>query len=200
MQPEGGESLTITKEQINALPLGGFAGEVQVSPPLGAAGALRALDGVQVIGLDTESRPAFRRGEHHPITLIQLATARAAVLVRVKRDATALPYELVALLESEDVVKVAQGPRDELAELTERFGLTARAITDLVPLARNAGCHPLSLRALVAIFLGVRIPKGAQTSNWESPRLDSRQVRYAATDAWACHQVFSVMHERRLID
>ncbi len=191
-------SLTTSKEGINQLPLGGFDGAVHVTPPLGAAEALAHLHDARVVGLDTESRPSFRRGEHHPISLIQLATADVAVLVRLRRDASSLPPELVSLMEREDLTKVAQGPRDELAELRERFGLQCRNVVDLLPLAKKAGCRPLSLRALVAIFLGVRIPKGAQTSNWESPRLDARQIRYAATDAWACHAVFSAMRRRGL--
>ena len=193
-------ALTITKEQINELPLGGFDGRVQVSPPVDAAKALRSLRDADVVGLDTESRPSFRRGEHHPISLIQLATKDVAVLVRVARGARQLPGELVTLLGRADVTKVAQGPRDELAELEDRFELRSRNVVDLVPLAKKAGCRPLSLRALVAIFLAVRIPKGAQTSNWESPRLDQRQIQYAATDAWACHAVFSAMRRRGLID
>lgn len=193
-----GGALTTTKENINELPLGGFGGRIYVTPPLGAAEALRSLNAARLVGFDTESRPSFRRGEHHPIALIQLATEEVAVLVRLQRNAIALPSELVTLLERGDVTKIAQGPRDELAELRDRFGLQSRNVLDLVPLAKEAGCRPLSLRALVAIFLDVRIPKGAQTSNWESPRLDDRQIRYAATDAWACHAVFSAMRRRGL--
>jgi ribonuclease D len=191
--------LVLSKEQINALPLGGFAGPAAVAPPDDLGAALGRLSEATEVGIDTESRPSFARGEHHPISLIQLATADAACLIRVPRDAVALPPLLLALLENDAVAKVAQGPRDELRELESRFGLQARNVVDLVPLAKRAGCRPLSLRGLVAIFLGIRIPKGAQTSNWEATRLADRQVRYAATDAWACLAVFSAMRKRGLI-
>ena len=187
-----------SKEAINALPLGGFAGRIQVVESDAAASAcadLRAgaaLDGVQVLGFDTESRPSFRRGEHHPIALVQLATAELACLFRIDpQHGPGAP--LRALLESTAIIKVAQGPADEVKELRERWGIAARQVIDLVPVARAAGCTPLSLRGLAAAYLGIRISKGAQTSNWAAPRLTERQRRYAATDAWACREIYRAM-------
>ena len=46
------------------------------------------------------------------------------------------------------------------------------------------------MRALAAMFLGLRIPKGIKTSNWAAPRLSPQQIAYAATDAWACRELY----------
>jgi len=46
------------------------------------------------------------------------------------------------------------------------------------------------VRNLAGIFLGCRIPKGARTSNWAAPHLSAAQITYAATDAWACRELF----------
>jgi hypothetical protein len=188
----------LSKEAINALPLGGFAGRIQVVEPDAAApacAALRAgavLGEVPVLGFDTESRPSFRRGERHPIALVQLATAELACLFRIAPEVgPAAP--LRELLECADVIKVAQGPADEVRELHEQWGVAARQVVDLVPVARAAGCRPLSLRGLAAAYLGIRISKGAQTSNWAASRLSERQQRYAATDAWACREIYRAM-------
>lgn len=188
----------LSKEAINALPLGGFAGRIEVVESAAAAeacAALRAgaaLGGRRALGFDTESRPAFRRGEQHPIALVQLATAELACLFRI--DPQAGPAAaLRELLEDGAVVKVAQGPAAEVRELQERWGIAARPVVDLIPTARDAGCAPLSLRGLAAAYLGIRISKGAQTSNWAAPRLSPRQQRYAATDAWACREIYRVM-------
>lgn len=191
--------LALSKEAINALPLGGFTGRIEVVESAAAAGACAALyagaelgGGRRVLGFDTESRPAFRRGERHPIALVQLATAELACLFRI--DPQAGPAAaLRELLEDGAVVKVAQGPADELRELRERWGIAAQPVADLIPAARAAGCAPLSLRGLAAAYLGIRISKGAQTSNWAAPRLSERQQRYAATDAWACREIYRVM-------
>jgi ribonuclease D len=46
------------------------------------------------------------------------------------------------------------------------------------------------VRNLAGMFLGFRIPKGASTSNWAAPQLTAAQITYAATDAWACRELF----------
>ena len=188
----------LSKDAINQLPIGGFPGRIEVvegAAAEAACGALRAgaaRDGDLVLGFDTESRPAFRRGESHPIALVQLATADLACLFRID-PRSGPPPALCDLLASRDVVKAAQGPADEVRELRDRWRVEARAVVDLVPIARAAGCSPLSLRALAAAYLAIRISKGAQTSNWAAPRLSDRQCRYAATDAWACREIFLAM-------
>jgi ribonuclease D len=40
------------------------------------------------------------------------------------------------------------------------------------------------------MFLGFRIPKGAKTTNWSVQRLSPQQIAYAATDAWACRELY----------
>ena len=189
---------TLSKAAINALPVGGFAGRIEVVESAAAVSACAALHagallaGCRVLGFDTESRPSFRRGERHPIALVQLATAELACLFRIDPE-RALPAALRELLECGDVIKVGQGPADEVRELHDRWGVVARPVADLIPVARAAGCAPLSLRGLAAAYLGVRISKGAQTSNWAAPRLSERQQRYAATDAWACREIYRAM-------
>ena len=193
-----GRDRSLSKEAINALPVGGFTGRIEVveaavaAPACAALHAGAVLGGRRILGFDTESRPSFRRGERHPIALVQLATADLACLFRIDPE-HGPAAALRELLECEDVVKVGQGPADEVRELREHWGVMARPVADLVPVARAAGCAPLSLRGLAAAYLGIRITKGAQTSNWAAPSLSERQQRYAATDAWACREIYRVM-------
>ena len=195
-RPRNGGALS--KEAINALPVGSFPGRIEVVEGADARAACDELragaahGGAPVLGFDTESRPSFTRGESHPIALVQLATADLACLFRID-PRLGPPAALSGLLASREVVKVAQGPADEVRELRDRWQINARRVVDLVPIARNAGCRPLSLRALAAAYLSIRITKGAQTSNWAAPRLSERQQRYAATDAWACREIYLAM-------
>ena len=46
------------------------------------------------------------------------------------------------------------------------------------------------MRNLSGIFLGFRIPKGTKTSNWARHKLTEQQIVYAATDAWACRELY----------
>ena len=50
--------------------------------------------------------------------------------------------------------------------------------------------NPSGVRNLAGILLGMRIPKGTKTSNWAARELTAAQIAYAATDAWACRELF----------
>ena len=52
---------------------------------------------------------------------------------------------------------------------------------------------------LAANFLGFRIPKGNRTSNWAARRLSPAQITYAATDAWACRELYLRFKELQLL-
>ena len=45
------------------------------------------------------------------------------------------------------------------------------------------GEHAMSLEAAAETYLGVKLDKDSQTSDWSAPNLSERQVRYAANDA-----------------
>ena len=48
-------------------------------------------------------------------------------------------------------------------------------------------------------LLGLRIPKGAKTTNWSSRTLSPQQITYAATDAWVCRQLYLRFRELELL-
>ena len=180
---------TLDKAQIAALPLGWFPGTIRVADsPDAVEDALTGLDGVSVLGLDTETRPSFRRGERHPVAVLQLVSADHAVLVQLRW--AGVPPPLRALLECERIVKAAQAPADELRALRKLYGVQPRGIVDVGRIVREAGFTPSSVRGQAAHFLGMRISKSAQVSNWAARRLSPAQQRYAATDAWVCRQSY----------
>jgi ribonuclease D len=199
---EGHADLVLSKEEINNLPLRSFPGAIHLIDPAdaspAAAGWLRRLERTRaVIGLDTESRPSFKKGEHHPICLIQLATRQEAYLFQVRQGM--FPDQLKRIIENRAVVKIVQGAAQELQDLVRDHGVRGAAFFDLPAAAKECGCAPRSLRGLTAIFLGFRVSKSAQRSNWEQSRLTDKQLAYAATDAWAPLMIYEQMRRRRLI-
>jgi ribonuclease D len=66
-------------------------------------------------------------------------------------------------------------------------------------LTKQAGIEVESVKKLAALFLGIRISKGAQTSNWEAPELNEKQLSYAATDAWVCLEVHTMVTKQRAL-
>jgi len=89
---------SISREEINALPIRRWEGEVRMVASAGdAAKALAEIRGETVTGFDTETRPAFRPGESYPPSLAQLATARAVYLFQLRqREVAAAVAEALA--------------------------------------------------------------------------------------------------------
>lgn len=179
----------ITREEMNALPIRRYEGEVCLVESAdvlerAAAEILREA----VVGFDTETRPAFRKGESHLPSLAQVATARTVYLFPLQRlDCSAL---LAELLGAPHIVNAGVALADDLRQLRQLFEFTPAAALDLGHVARRHGLKQTGLRNLTGIFLGTRIPKGTKTTNWAAPRLTPQQVTYAATDAWACRELY----------
>ena len=179
----------ITREQVNALPVRRYEGEVLV---VGTTQELdrawEALAGETVIGWDTETRPAFRKGESYLPSLVQAATAQAVFLFQLAR--MDFSKVLGGLFAEPTIVKAGISVADDLKGLRKVFPFEERSILDLGAAARRAGLGQTGLRNLAAIFLGFRLPKGTKTTNWAARRLSAQQIDYAATDAWACRELY----------
>jgi ribonuclease D len=188
----------ITSEAINALPIRRYEGEVHlVATRDQAERAAADFAAERVVGFDTETRPAFRAGVSYPPALVQAATARAVYLFQLAQ----LDFGpvLAALLGSGSTAKAGVGVADDLRQLRQVFDFTPAAIVDLGAVARRHGLERSGVRALAALFLGIRIPKGTKTSNWAARRLSPAQVAYAATDAWACRELYLRFEAMRLL-
>ena len=178
---------SITKDEINALPIRRYDGPiVLVESTAEVERAAADFAGERLVGFDTETRPTFKVGQKHPVALVQAATSRAVYLFQLAR-ADCAPV-LRALLESQST-KAGVGIGDDIKALRELFAFEPDAIADLGAIARKNGYERSGVRALAAMLLGFRIPKGTKTSNWAAPRLSGAQIAYAATDAWACREL-----------
>jgi ribonuclease D len=179
----------ISRDEINALPIRRWEGEVHVvASPAEAARALAEIRGETVTGFDTETRPAFRPGESYFPSLAQLATARAVYLFQLRsREVAAAVAEV---LSAEPIVKAGVGLADDLKTLKKVIEFAGKSTVDLGAAAMRQGLKQTGVRSLAALFLGFRIPKGTKTSNWSRPQLTRQQIAYAATDAWACRELY----------
>lgn len=180
---------SISKEELANLPIRRYEGKVSLVATLHDLHEARAdIRQERVVGLDTETRPSFRKGESHLPCLVQAATARAVYLFQLSR-LDVFPA-LVELLANPDIVKAGVGLAHDLRQLQRVFPFTVENVLDLGVVARRRGLGQTGVRNLAGIFLGFRIPKGNRTSNWAAPRLSPAQITYAATDAWACRELF----------
>ena len=189
----------ISRDDVNALPIGRYQGEVLlVETPAQLERAMADLRAERVAGFDTETRPAFKPGVSYSPSLAQLATARAVYLFPLQRHDFSGP--LAEVMASARLVKAGVSVSDDLKQLEKVFPLERQSIVDLGTVVRRHGLKQSGVRNLSALFLGFRIPKGAKTTNWAAPRLSPQQVLYAATDAWACRELYLRFEELDLIE
>jgi len=184
----------ISKEQLNELPLIQFTGTIYViDTPEKIAPAIADLNYHSMLGIDTETRPSFKKGRINPTALIQLATKDAAYLFRLNK--IGFPKELQALLATPTITKIGLALKDDIKALKELADFEPEAFTDLQEIVPNYDIEVKSLKKLAGITLDIRISKSQQLSNWERDELSEGQQRYAATDAWVCLEIFERLQQ-----
>ncbi|OGR07102.1 MAG: hypothetical protein A2511_11175 [Deltaproteobacteria bacterium RIFOXYD12_FULL_50_9] len=187
-----GFSRKMMAEEINLLPLGGYAGEIVVVNKKDELEAVFVeLDGETVLGFDTETRPSFHKGEDHKPALIQLASSKKVYIFQLRR--IFFPAKLKKILENPDIVKAGVALEYDICKLKNLRPFQEASMVELSKAAAQAGIQNHGLRGLAAILLGIRISKGASTSNWAAHNLTPAQIRYAATDAWVGREIYLYM-------
>ena len=188
----------ISREEMNQLPIRRYEGSVYVvarHPDL--QHAMQDILQESVVGFDTEARPTFSPGESYPPSLVQFATASAVYLLQVQQQD--LLGAMAEVLSSEKIIKVGVSVTDDIRNLKKLFEFDERSVVDLGKVAKRHGLKQTGVRNLAGIFLGARIPKGAKTTNWAVRRLTPEQIAYAATDAWACRELYLRFKELRMV-
>jgi ribonuclease D len=188
----------ISREQMALLPVRRYEGEiVVVETPGDLVRAWEDLAQERIVGWDTETKPAFRVGESYLPCLVQAATARAVYLFPLpKMDFSGVVGGLFA---EPGILKVGISVKDDLKKLVQVFPFEPVAVLDAGTVAKRHGLKQTGLRNLAGIFLGFRVPKGEKTTNWSVPRLSAQQVNYAATDAWACRELYLKFQELGMV-
>jgi ribonuclease D len=195
------------KRYITSLPVVSFPGRIIVILSRGETErAVNYLLSRPLLGVDTETRPSFRRGQQHKVALLQVSTEDTCFLFRLNH--TGLSPAIVRFLEDTTVPKVGLSWHDDLNGLRKLAEFKPGRFIELQDRVREIGIEDMSLQKLYANMLGMKISKRQQLSNWERDILDDKQKLYAATDAWACIQLYKELmrlketndYELRILD
>lgn len=174
---------------INQLPVTQFEGRIiVVISPGETRRAVDYLLSQPILGVDTETRPSFKKGSQYNVALLQVATHDVCFLFRLNQ--TGMTPALIRLLEDTTVPKVGLSWHDDILSLKRRADFTPGYFIDLQNLVGQLGVEDRSLQKLYANFFHQKIQKRQQLSNWERDVLDDKQKLYAATDAWACIMLY----------
>lgn len=186
---------TIDKKDIADLPRATFGGRIFVIfTEDEARNAVNYLNAQKLVGVDTETRPSFRKGNTNKVALLQISTEDTCFLFRL--NSIGLPDFLEDFLQN-DVLKIGLSLRDDFNMLRRRNQKDPREgnwieLQEYVP---TFGIKDLSLQKIYAILFREKISKSQRLSNWEADVLTEAQQLYAATDAWACVRIYERLQQ-----
>ena len=179
----------VSKEVISNLKKVEYKGRIFVI--ISQKEAERAVDFLltqPILGFDTETRPAFRKGDSFKCSLLQVAAPNCCFLFRLNH--TGLCPAVVRLLEDKTVMKVGLAWNNDLLSLHKLGNFKSGTFMDIQDMVRDFGIEDQSLVKIYANLFGQRISKADRLSNWERDVLKESQKIYAAIDAWACIRIF----------
>ncbi|MBU8891805.1 MAG: 3'-5' exonuclease domain-containing protein 2 [Bacteroidales bacterium] len=184
----------LSNEEINDLALYQFEGGIFVIDTFDKLDYFFSLlNGQKVLGFDTETRPSFKKGKVNPVSLLQITTSNEAFLFRINK--IGLPEEVKTILANPDIKKIGLAIKDDIKILREINDFKPEGFIDLQDYVEAFGIKAKSLKKITGIVLDKRISKSQQVTNWEKEELTEAQQIYAATDAWACLQVYRKLNK-----
>ncbi len=181
----------VSKEDLAKYPVESFQGKIHlIDQPEQVAAAYDALKKEHILGMDTETKPSFKKGVIHKVSLLQLSTVNDVYVFRLNK--IGLPEELVKILNNSRILKVGIALHDDIKDLKKlNHSCKPTNTVDLNVMAKDLDFESIGAKKLSALVLGFTISKSEQTSNWEAVELSAGQLRYAATDAWICNLIYS---------
>ena len=156
--------------------------------------AVAYLKDQRIVGVDTETRPSFKRGTTHKVALLQISTQDTCFLFRLNR--LGMPDSLQEFLMS-DTLKIGLSLKDDFNSLRKRQDMHPDRGNwiELQEYVGKFGIEDRSLQKIYANLFGEKISKNQRLSNWEADVLSEGQKLYAATDAWACVEIYNCLSE-----
>ena len=156
--------------------------------------AVAYLKDQRIVGVDTETRPSFKRGTTHKVALLQISTQDTCFLFRLNR--IGMPDSLQEFLMS-DTLKIGLSLKDDFNSLRKRQDMHPDRGNwiELQEYVGKFGIEDRSVQKIYANLFGEKISKNQRLSNWEADVLSEGQKLYAATDAWACVEIYNCLSE-----
>lgn len=177
------------KEAIHTLPQVLFPGRIiVVTTEKMAEKAVKFLLTQDILGVDTETRPVFRKGQSYQVSLFQVATREICFLFRL--NMLGITPAIKLLLENTKTKMIGLSWHDDLLMLHKRCDFEKGYFIDLQDIVGELGIKDLSLQKLYANIFHQKISKRQRLTNWDRENLTDKQKLYAATDAWACIMLY----------
>ncbi len=188
----------IDKEIVKDLPIAQTDCQIElIDSPDEVDKAVKYLLRSKVVGFDTESKPSFTKGKSNKIALMQISTQKRCFLFRLQMIGK--NQRLKEFLENENIKKIGVAIHGDLRNLRVWSKFEPKNFVDLQNIVGDYGIEELGLQKIYAIVFGRKISKSQQLSNWEAKILNRAQQVYAATDAWACRQIYLKLTKNKTV-
>ncbi len=177
------------KSLISQMPTFKFPGRIVVILSAGEAErAVRYLLSQSILGVDTETRPSFRKGETHKVSLLQVSSKEICFLFRL--NMIGITPAVKRLLENTEVPMIGISWHDDILSLKRRADFVPGRFIDLQNVVREIGIEDMSLQKIYANIFHEKIAKRQRLTNWDADVLNDKQKEYAAIDAWSCIRIY----------
>ena len=184
----------ITKEELTQLEMISFTGTTYVIENIeDTLKVCEQLKEATILGFDTETKPAFKKGVHHKVALLQLSNGENCFLFRLNK--MGLPDCLAEILSNKNIIKTGVAIKDDIKGLNEWNQFTPAGFVELQDYTTRLGIKSNSLKKISGIVLGYSLSKRQRTSNWEKEQLSEAQIKYAATDAWIGYEIYKKLQK-----
>ncbi|MBQ0089273.1 MAG: 3'-5' exonuclease domain-containing protein 2 [Prevotellaceae bacterium] len=174
------------------MPLAVFNGRIIViNTEEEAIKAIEYLKTFNIVGIDTETKPSFKKKQINKVALLQISTNDTCFLFRLKY--IGMPDSIIEYLSNTTQLKVGLSLKDDIRVLNNRHKMTFGKYIDLQEYVTNFGITDKSLQKIYALLFHEHISKRQRLSNWEADVLTDAQKKYASLDAWACLRIYTTL-------
>ena len=187
----------VAKEDISNFPLINFTANIHVISELhDLIQCCSIISKKDIIGFDTETKPAFKKGVNYNISVLQLSVDDDVYIIRI--DKIGFDSRIIDILSDNSILKVGIDIKNDLAGLKKISSFKESNFLDLNALAISKGFKSIGAVKLCIMLLGYRISKSQRLSDWSADNLTASQLQYAAIDAWICPQILAAFKNHSL--
>lgn len=180
----------ISQEFLKNLPIAKYEGKITLVDDYDKLkNAIEEISSETILGFDTEARPSFKKGQSYPISILQLCGQKKVWIFKLQ-DLSEQLDSIFDILENPNIKKVGVAVAGDISALKKIKEFSHANVEDISDMSKKIGIINTGLKNLSGAFLGIRISKSAQMSNWADSSLTKKQIEYAATDAWISRELY----------